>query len=112
MDVDTKIVGKVLIVTPLEKQIDASVAMAFKGKMIDLIHSNNRHILLDLSRVEFIGSSGLGVVVSGLKTLGGEGDFVICNILKPVMSLFKLTRMDRVFRIYPSQEEALKAFTR
>ncbi|HSO67421.1 MAG TPA: STAS domain-containing protein, partial [Desulfatirhabdiaceae bacterium] len=63
---------------------------------------------LDLTYVEFIDSSGLSVLISVLKTLAGKGELLLCSISNTVMSLFKLTRMDRIFKIYDSVEEALK----
>ena len=111
MQIEEKKVNDLLIVTPLEKRLDASAAAGFKGKIVDWINSGNNRIVLDLSRVDFIDSSGLGAIVSCLKTLGGNGDLVICGIQETVMSLFKLTRMNRVFQIFPTEAEALKALS-
>ena len=111
MQIETSNVGDVLVVLPLENRIDAAVAIEFKSQMIDFIRSGSRRIVLDLSRVEFIDSSGLGAIVSSRKTIGDDGDLVICGILETVGSLFRLTKMHRVFGIYPSKEEALKAFS-
>ena len=55
-------------------------------------------------------SSGLGAVISALKKIGNKGKIVICCVKETVMSLFHLTRMDRVFDIFSSEEDALKAF--
>ena len=57
-------------------------------------------------------SSGLGAVVSSLKMLGGKGDLVICGLKDMVMRMFKLTRMDRVFHIFDSEKEAIKALSK
>ena len=109
MQIENKKADQVLVVIPVEKRIDASSAVDFKGKMIDWINEGNYRIALDLSHVDFIDSSGLGAIVSSLKALGNQGDLVICCVHEMVMSLFKLTRMDRVFKIYSTQEEAIKA---
>jgi anti-sigma B factor antagonist len=61
--------------------------------------------------VDFIDSSGLGAIVSALKTIGRNGDLVLCGIKETVMSLFRLTRMDRVFRIFTDQGEATAALS-
>ena len=111
MQIEGKKVGGQLVVTPLEKRLDASSAADFKGKIVDWINAGNSRIILDLSQVDFVDSSGLGAIVSCLKTLGGQGDLVICGIKETVMSLFQLTRMNRVFQIFPTQTEALKAST-
>jgi len=99
-------VGDVLIVKPLDKRLDAGAAVDFKQKMAAFINSGSSLIVLDLSVVDFIDSSGLGAIVSSLKTIGRKGDLALCGIKDSVMSLFKLTRMDRVFRIFPNTDEA------
>jgi anti-sigma B factor antagonist len=109
MQIEGKKVNNLLVVTPLEKRLDASVAADFKGKIVDWINAGNNRIVLDLSLVDFVDSSGLGAIVSCLKTLGGSGDLIICGIKDTVMSLFQLTRMNRVFQIFSNQAEALKA---
>jgi anti-sigma B factor antagonist len=101
----------VLIVRPLEKRIDAATATDFKQKMTAWIDGGNRRIVLNLSKVDFIDSSGLGAVISALKKIGDNGNIVICSVKDTVMSLFRLTRMDRVFEIFPSEEEALKTLS-
>ncbi len=111
MDIEDRKIDNILIVKFMEKRIDASVSTEFKGRMVDWINAGNRRIVLDLSYVDFIDSSGLGAIVSSLKTIGTDGDLVICGIKETVMGLFRLTRMNRVFQIFPSQPEAIKALS-
>ena len=110
MQLNEKKLSGVFIVEPLEKRIDAATATDFKQKMNEWIDSGNRRIVLNLSKVDFMDSSGLGAVISALKKIGNDGNIVICGVKETVMSLFRLTRMDRVFDIFSSEEEALKAF--
>ncbi|MDD3581540.1 MAG: STAS domain-containing protein [Desulfobacca sp.] len=109
MQIEDKKIGDLLVVTPLEKRLDASSSADFKGKIVDWINAGYHRIILDLSKVDFVDSSGLGAIVSCLKTLGGSGDLMICSVKETVMSLFQLTRMNRVFQIFPSQAEAIQA---
>lgn len=111
MHIEDRKIGNALVVKPLEKRIDASSASDFKGKMIDWITGGSNRIVLDLSEVDFIDSSGLGAIVSSLKAIGNQGDLIICGIGETVLSLFRLTRMDRVFQIVSSPEEAVKALS-
>ena len=104
--------GNVLIVKPLEKRIDAATATDFKEKLSEWIGSGSRRIVLNLCEVDFIDSSGLGAIVSGLKKIGNDGNLVICTVRESVMSLFRLTRMNRVFDIFASEEEAIGALSK
>jgi len=105
-------IGDVLVVKPLEKRMEASVALDFKEKIAGFINDGNDFIVLDLSAVDFIDSSGLGAIVSILKMLGRRGDLVISGVRQTVMSMFKLTRMDRVFRMFPDRVEAVDGFSK
>lgn len=89
------------------KRLDASIAPVFKQEILKLIEAGENKIVLDLNAVEFIDSSGLGALVSILKALGSGGSIVICNARVGVLGLFRLTRMDKVFSILPSREEAI-----
>ncbi len=111
MQLQEKQMSDVLIVRPLEKRIDASTATEFKEKISGWIEAGNRRIVLNLSEVDFIDSSGLGAIISGLKKIGNDGRLVICVVRETVMSLFRLTRMNRVFDIYPSEDEAVQALS-
>jgi anti-sigma B factor antagonist len=100
-------IDKVLVVKLLEKRIDAFIAADFRGQMGVFINEGQELIVLDLTEVDFVDSSGLGAIVASLKMLGGKGDLVIAGACDKVMSLFKLTRMDRVFQIFATKDEAV-----
>ena len=97
----------VLIVDFLVPRLDASIASNFRSKLIEMIKENHSSIILNLTNVKFVDSSGLGSIVAGLKTLGEEGDLVLCCIDDMIMSMFRLTRMDRVFKIFRTEREAI-----
>jgi anti-sigma B factor antagonist len=102
----------ILIVRPDVERLDASIATSFKHKMAEFIAGGNHSIILDLSRIEFIDSSGLGAIVSSLKSIADRGDLILYGITKNVMSMFRLTRMDRVFQIFSSEAEALSSLSK
>lgn len=112
MQIEHRKSGDVLIVVPQQQRIDASSAKDFKGMMVDWINEGNQTIVLDLQNVDFIDSSGLGAIVSCHKSLSGQGALIICSVSGIVASLFQLTRMNRVFRIFQSQDEALAALSK
>ncbi len=112
MQIQEKRIGQNMVVKPLDRRIDASVAAQFKSSIVERIKAGGSTIILDLSNVDFIDSSGLGAIVSSLKAIGPAGDLVICGPQDAVMSLFRLTRMDRIFQIFGTEDEALNAVTR
>ena len=68
-------------------------------------------MLLDLCHVDFIDSSCLGALVSILKSVNGQGELALCSLNDTIKNLFKLTRMDRIFSIKETRQDALNTFT-
>ena len=109
MELQERIDGDALVALVLESRLDASSAPALKNRITALVRRGHRRIALDLSEVEFIDSSGLSALVSVLRQLQGEGELVLVGLRSTVLSMFKLTRLDRVFRVFPDQPQALAA---
>lgn len=105
IDVDRS--AAVPVVVPRLRRLDASAAPAFKQAVVQLVQGGERRLVLDLSGVDFLDSSGLGALVSILKALGTQGSLAVCGARGPVLALFKLTRMDKVFAIHTDRAEAL-----
>ena len=101
-------VGSDLILTVVDRRIDAAVAVRFKDKMLELTQHDAKRIILDLSKVEFLDSSGLGAVVGSMKQLGRTRTLDLAGLTPTVEKVFRITRMDRVFRIFPDTETALQ----
>jgi anti-sigma B factor antagonist len=100
--------NNVLVVHVAEKRIDASKAPAFKDEMTKCIDGGQNQIVLDLSGVDFIDSSGLGAIVSCLKRLGPRGSLAVAGASGAVSRLFTLTRMDKVFTLHPTVDSAVE----
>jgi anti-sigma B factor antagonist len=111
MDIAQHSEGKVTVAKMSDPRVDARLANEFKRRLLDLIESGHPLIALDLSDVDFIDSSGLGAIVSALKQLKGRGDLVIVGARPAVINLFRLTRMDKVFRMFPRADEAVAALS-
>ena len=105
--IEVEKIEEVAVVHLLVKRLDASNALAFKEEVVTVVHSGETRLVLDMGKVEFVDSSGLGAMVSVFKALGGKGAVVVCNVGSAVMNLFKLTRMDKVFSIVPDTEQAV-----
>lgn len=103
--------GTALVVACHEQRLDAKLAVEFKTTMTSYIEKGNRTLVLNLTEVEFIDSSALGAIVSTLKLLGRDGDLLIAGAQETIARVFSLTRMDRVFKMFPGVEEALESLT-
>jgi anti-sigma B factor antagonist len=111
MEIEQTKQGHILIAKILNKRLDARGADDFRKIMLKSISNGGRSIVLDISEVDFVDSSGLGAMVSVLKSLGEDGDIVICGPSESAMRMFKLTRMNKVFRIVENQDEAVRALS-
>ncbi|TQV65175.1 MAG: STAS domain-containing protein [Halothiobacillaceae bacterium] len=100
-------VDGISIVRIQEKRIDAARASDFRAMFQELIQAGHRRIALDLSKVEFMDSSGLGALVGGLKLMGDKGDLALFGVTGLVESLFRLTRMDKIFPILGNEADTL-----
>lgn len=98
--------GGDLVVRVSENRVDAAVAVRFKEQMRDHFSGDHARVILDLSHVEFLDSSGLGAVVAVLKEVPDGKSFCLAGLTSNVEKVFRLTRMDTVFTIYPSVELA------
>lgn len=104
-------VANILVAKVLEKRIAADVAPQFKAHLARYLASGERSIVLDLGAVSFIDSSGLGALIASLKAIGSEGHLVISGACGTVATMFKLTRMDKILRLFGTTEEAVAAIS-
>lgn len=111
MQIQNREIGAVVAVEVLERRLDARMAAEFKAHMFGLIEGGSHLIALDLSAVEFVDSSGIGAIISSLKALGKKGDITVAIGTDAVRQMFSLTRMDKVFRVFGNQQEAVSAFS-
>ena len=95
------------IVSVIDDRIDAAVALEFKETMRQLTEDAPAIVILDLSSVTFIDSSGLGAIVATMKYLAPDRTLVLAGLTGPVDRVFRLTRMDSVFTLYPTLEAAV-----
>lgn len=103
----TREVGEVTVVT-LVGEIDVYTAPELRQHLTAIIAGGHERLVLDLTDVPFLDSTGLGVLVGRLKVLrqqGGDLDLVISS--ERVLRNFSITGLDKVFAIHPSAEAAL-----
>lgn len=108
MKINTEIIQKIFIVTCKGTRLDAAYAQKFFTSMQGFIKKGHMDIVLDLSSVEFVDSTGLGAIVLCLKEIDGRGQLVLCGVNEMVLSLLKMTHLDSVFIQAATRKEALK----
>ena len=101
----------VIIICIREERLDAHNSGDLKTEMQRLFEEGNKNLLVELKDVRFIDSSGLGALVSGFKNaISHQGALKLTSLQPQVKSMFELTRLHRVFEIFPSTAEALDSY--
>lgn len=91
--------------------LNMATAQDFFSQMIGLLQKGEKKFLLDLSSLESIDSIGLGTLVRlSKRTKEAEAQLRISNPNPGVLKVFELTKLDKVFELYATQEEAMKGF--
>lgn len=101
MKLDYRDDGAVDVVCVVADRIDAAVAVQFKDSFKAITQPGARNVVLDLSAVDFIDSSGLGAIVAAQKLLGPDRELELAGLQGAVAKVMSLTRMDTVFQIHP-----------
>jgi anti-sigma B factor antagonist len=103
-------IGDVAAVAVQAEELDASNASDLKRDIAPVLQANTK-VVLDLIRVRFMDSSGLGAMLSCLRQLTTKkGDLKLCGMSKQVRGAFELVHLHKIFDIYPSRAEAVLAF--
>lgn len=101
----------VVVIHVKEERLDAHNSAELKDKMQALFEEGKINVLVDLNDVRFIDSSGLGALVSGFKNASAhQGALKLASLQSQVKSMFELTRLHRVFEIFPNTAEAMENF--
>ncbi|HOJ17089.1 MAG: STAS domain-containing protein [Ignavibacteriales bacterium] len=88
-------------------------AIEFSDSLKKLISEGKKNLILDLSEVKFMNSSGLGMMISGLTTVKKEGGMLkLACVAEKIQSLLMITKLITIFETYDTIEEAIKSFTK
>lgn len=109
MNVETRKLETGEIVVLPKGRLDARTSLAFKQELRSIAEAKPSVVVVDLAGVDFIDSSGLSALVSGMKAVRQNGGML--NLSSPrqqALTALRLTLLDRVFPIFPSLEDALE----
>jgi anti-sigma B factor antagonist len=91
-------------------EIDVYTAPKLRDKISDLVAAGNHTLIIDMENVDFIDSTGLGVLVGGLKKVRAQdGSMSLICSQDRLLKIFTITGLAKVFSIYSSQGDALSA---
>jgi len=94
-------------VLAVQGEVDVYTAPQFREQLIQLVDEGQRRILVDLEGVEFLDSTGLGVLVGGLKRVRGhDGELALVCTQRRILKVLEITGLTKVFGIHPSVEAA------
>lgn len=106
LNITTERDGDVCLIS-VQGEIDVYTSSALKDAIIGAIDQGCINLIVDIDAVGFIDSSGLGVLVSGLRRVKeNSGSMRIVCTKENVLKIFRITGLDRVFPVFTSAEEA------
>ena len=95
-------------VLAVQGEVDVYTAPRLREKLVELATQGKHHIVVDLEGVEFLDSTGLGVLVGGLKRLrSNDGDLVLVCTQHRILKVFEITGLTKVFSIHDSVDAAV-----
>jgi anti-sigma B factor antagonist len=100
-----------VVVVAVDGQLIVGNRQELKQRILDALEAGDRKFLVDFTRTGYIDSSGLGVLVSLSKKIRDQGgDLRLAGLNEDLKTLFELTKLDTLFGISDSPDEALTAF--
>ncbi|RME81512.1 MAG: anti-sigma factor antagonist [Caldilineae bacterium] len=100
-----------IAVVAVSGDVDAGTAPQLRQQFDELLGDGEQNFVIDLSGVAFMDSSGLATLVQLFKRVRiGHGDVRLCGLQPEVRRIFELTRLDRVFDVFPSRQEAVASY--
>ncbi len=101
--------SSIAVITLNQNVLGGNEAWTFTATLHELSQNNVKHIIIDLANVEIINSSGLGMLVSGLSTLGKQNILMsLVSVPQKVNSLLSMTHLDKVFKIFEDVNDAVQ----
>jgi anti-sigma B factor antagonist len=99
-----------VVIAP-EGEIDLNSSALVKEQLEPVISEKRARVIVDLSGVSYIDSSGLAVFIEAMQRVQAYGGtFVLCGLRESVNHIFNIARLDQVFLIFPDRAAAEGAF--
>jgi anti-sigma B factor antagonist len=110
MEIEVTEIKHVTVVAP-SADIDMGAATTVKRRLTELIDRGRARLVIDMARVRYIDSSGLGAIVAVMKhARAASGDIKICGLQKEVSSVFEMTRLTKVMSTHATRQDAVASW--
>jgi anti-sigma B factor antagonist len=104
--------GGVIILEPKGKIMGGPDATLLHDKLHEMIESGKKKVVIDLAKVDWMNSTGLGILISSYITLrNNEGELKLANVTDKIQSLLTITKLVSVFDTYDSVDQAIAALS-
>lgn len=101
----------IVILEPRGKIMGGPDASLLHDRLHEYIEADKKKVVIDLSRVDWMNSTGLGILISSYTTLrNNHGELRLANVTNKIQSLLTITKLVTVFEAYDSVEEAIASF--
>jgi anti-sigma B factor antagonist len=111
MKIDSRTVGDVHILDCSGKITLGEGTMAIRNTVREVLKNGGKKIVLNLSEVNYIDSSGIGELVSTYTTVTNQGgQLKLLNLTKKIQELLQITKLLTVFSVYDSEQKAIASF--
>ena len=99
-----------LVILALSGKLDATTAKTFEDRILGVINGGTQRLVVDLSQLDYVSSSGLRVFILAAKRLQTvDGKIVLCSMKDHVRQVFDLAGFSSMLSIYASRDEAIKS---
>lgn len=111
MKLSFKEIEDVMILSPKGKIMGGPDATQMHDQLHDFINQGKKKVVIDLAKVDWMNSTGLGILISGLTTMRNSGgELKLSKVTEKIQSLLTITKLITVFECYDSVEEAVQSF--
>lgn len=111
MKFDDMLEGNIVILDVSGKIMGGEETTMFHGKIHEYISQNKKNIVVDLAKVDWMNSVGLGMLISALTTVKNAGGRLVLANINKIESILTITRLISVFEHYESRELAMQSFS-
>jgi anti-sigma B factor antagonist len=106
MEIREETVGEAVILVP-KARVDSSSAKVFEAKMVAVVGSGAKRIIIDFSELDYISSAGLRVVLVGAKMTRAPRKFALCGMKSQIREIFDMSGFSKILAIHADRAAAL-----